>query len=85
MLPYKRFQRKQNLLSINPDLPARGNGNGNGLTNDDLDDDEDENEEESEELATMNNIGKGSKIRTTVDDSRSQSVLCMYNHNLSSH
>lgn len=63
-----------------PDLPARGNTN--GLNRDDLDDDEDDNEEESDELVTVNSMGKGSRlgghhIRTT-DDSRSQSVLCMY-------
>lgn len=62
-------------------MPARGNAN--GLHVDDLDDEEDENEEESEEFVSMSNVGKGSRlggqqqIRTT-DDSRIQSVLCMY-------
>lgn len=79
--------QKNIFLSINPDLPARGNAN--GLNSDDLDDEEDENDEESDELVTVNSMGKGSRlgghqIRTTHDDSRSQSVLCMYflhNHN----
>ena len=62
-------------------MPARGNAN--GLHVDDLDDEEDENEEESDEFVSMSNVGKGSRlggqqqIRTT-DDSRIQSVLCMY-------
>lgn len=61
-------------------MTARGNAN--GLHIDDLDDEEDENEEESDEFVSMSNAGKGSRlgghqIRTT-DDSRIQSVLCMY-------
>jgi hypothetical protein len=69
-------------------LPARGNAN--GLSSEDEDDDE--NEEDSDELPTISNMGKGSRLGghqfPTTDDSRSQSVLCMYllhNHNLSTH
>jgi hypothetical protein len=54
---------------------ARGGLGTNGLNTDDLDDDEDYNEEESDEL--MGNRFSGLPIRTT-DDSRYQSVLCMY-------
>lgn len=66
--------------SLKSDLPARGNGN--VLHNDDLDDDDEENEEESDEFLSKSNVGKGSRlggqqIRAT-DDSRIQSVLCMY-------
>lgn len=69
-------------------MPARGNAN--GLNSDD--DDEDDNDEESDELATLSNLGKGSRLGgqqfSPTDDSRSQSVLCMYllhDHNLSTH
>lgn len=59
-------------------MPTRGNAN--GLNSDD--DDEDDNDEESDELATLSNLGKGSRLGgqqfPSTDDSRSQSVLCMY-------
>ena len=74
------LRKRKKITNYSPDLPARGNAN--GLHNDDLDEDEDDNEDESDELVRVNNMGKGSRlgghqIRTT-DDSRSQSVLCMY-------
>jgi hypothetical protein len=65
-------------INTHTDLPARGNAN--GLNSDDLDDDEDYNEEESEELMTMNSMGRnGNRLGgLPTDDSRYQSVLCMY-------
>lgn len=75
----------KNIKNTKLDLPARGNGN--GLNSDD--DDEDESED-SDELVTMSNMGKGSRLgghQFPSTDSRSQSVLCMYllHHNLSTH
>lgn len=73
-------KHKKNIYTIyyiHADLPARGLGN--GLNSDDLDDDEEYNDDELDVLFTLGNGRKsvGLPIRTT-DDSRYQSMHCMY-------
>lgn len=64
------------------DVPARGGGLLNGLNSDDLDDD-DYIDEDSEELMAIRHTGGsinrlGGQTTRVFDDSRHQSVFCMY-------